>query len=71
MSQQPNLSSLQLELLRAYALNPSQGELLEIKTFLAKMFAKKMLFLTNKAAQERNITNEDLDAWLNEDKINP
>ncbi len=68
MSQQAQLSSLQLELLRVYTLNPSEGELLEIKAFLAKMFSKKLLSLTAEAAQKHNITNDDLDAWLNDDQ---
>ena len=67
MSKNPNLSSLQLELLKVYSLNPNEKELLEIKIFLSKMFAKKMLQLTNDAAIEKNISNEDLDNWLEED----
>ena len=68
MSQQAQLSSLQLELLRVYALNPNEGELLEIKAFFAKMFSKKLLSLTTAAAQKQNITDNDLDAWLNDDQ---
>jgi hypothetical protein len=67
MSRQPVLNSLQLELLRVYALNPSEGELLEIKAFLGKIFAKKMLAMTNSAAIEQKITDEDLDNWLNDE----
>jgi hypothetical protein len=61
-------SSLQLELLRTYALNPSEDELLRIKTFLAKLFAEKLSHLAQKAADEKGITDDDLDAWLNEDE---
>jgi hypothetical protein len=61
-------SSLQLELLRTYALNPTEDELLRIKTFLAKLFAEKLSHLAQKTADEQDITNDDLDAWLNEDE---
>jgi hypothetical protein len=67
MSRQNNLSSLQLELLRVYALNPSENELLEIKAFLGRLFAKKLLFMANNAAIEKNISDEDLDNWLNDE----
>ena len=61
-------SSLQLELLRTYAFNPSEEELMRIKTFLAKLFAEKLSNFAQKAAVEKGITNDDLDAWLEDDE---
>ena len=38
-------TSLQLELLRLYAMNPAENELLEIKDMLAKYFMRKAIYL--------------------------
>jgi hypothetical protein len=59
-------SSLQLELLRTYSLQPTEAEMLKIRTFLARLFAEKLSNLAQKVADEKGITDDDLDAWLNE-----
>jgi hypothetical protein len=59
-------SSLQLELLRTYSLQPTEDDMLKIKTFLARLFAEKLSNLAQKVADEKGITDDDLDAWLNE-----
>jgi len=60
------LSGLQLELLRIYSFDPSKEELQEIKTLLGKYFARKFINNVDKAVTEKNITDSDLDSWLNE-----
>ncbi len=60
------LSTLQLELLRVYSYDPSEEDLLEIKEMLAKYFADKLVANVNAAIKEKNITDEDLESWLNE-----
>ena len=60
------LSELQLELLKVYSFNPSKEDLLEIKKMLAKYFADKLTSNVQKAIDEKNISNEDLESWLNE-----
>ncbi len=61
------LSELQLELLKIYSFNPSKEELVEIKRILAKFFANKLTNNIGKAIKENNITDEDLEKWLNEE----
>ncbi len=61
------LTSLQLELLKIYSSNPTEEELRELKNLLAKFFAQRFSEKVDKAAKEKNITNEDLDSWLGKD----
>lgn len=60
-------TALQLELLKLYSVNPTEEELLEVKQFLSKMFWKKLIENVEKVAQEKGITNEDLDKWLEDE----
>jgi len=60
------LSELQLELLKVYSFNPSNEDLVNIKTMLAKYFANKLTSNVQKAMDGNNITNDDLENWLNE-----
>jgi hypothetical protein len=62
------LSPLQLELLRIYSFQPSEAEMLEIKQILGRFFANRLTFLVNKAVEEKGITEEDLENWLNDEK---
>jgi len=64
--QTQKLSALQLELLNVYSFQPKEEDLLAIKTLLAKYFSGKLQENIQKAVKERNITEEDLDPWLNE-----
>jgi len=60
------LSKLQLELLKVYSFNPTNEDLLEIKMMLAQYFANKLIGNVQKSIDEKNITDEDLENWLNE-----
>ena len=62
------LSPLQLELLKIYSFNPSEEELRELKNVLAKFFAHRFTEKVAKAAKANNITDADLDKWLEEDE---
>jgi len=64
--QTQKLSALQLELLNIYSFQPKEEDLLAIKQLLAKYFSGKLQKNIQKAIQENNITEEDLDRWLNE-----
>jgi len=64
--QTQKLSALQLELLNVYSFQPKEEDLLAIKTLLAKYFSGKLQKNIQKAIEDRNITEEDLDRWLNE-----
>lgn len=59
------LSPLQLELLKVYSFNPTEEELLQIKSYLGKFFAKKLVDDVEKAAKNKGIAESDLESWLN------
>lgn len=60
------LSELQLELLKIYSFNPTEEDLIEIKRILGTFFADKLVKDVDQAIKEKNITDEDLENWLNE-----
>ncbi len=60
------LSSLQLELLNVYSFQPDEKDLLAIRKLLADYFSDKLIGKVEQAVSEKNITEEDLDRWLNE-----
>ena len=59
------LSGLQLELLKVYSFEPSPNDLQQIKQMLAKFFANKLVDNVQKSIEENNITENDLENWLN------
>ncbi len=61
-------TSLQLELLRLFAVNPSEFELLEVKDMLAKYFMRKAINEIAEIEAKRGTTDEDLDKWLVDEK---
>jgi N-acetylglutamate synthase-like GNAT family acetyltransferase len=62
------LSSMQLELLKVYAMEPSEEDLFAVKELLANYFSNKILIQVNQSVVENNITEDDLKNWLNESK---
>ena len=67
MQVQAPLSNLQQELLKLYASNISDADLLAIKCYLAKFFAEKAVAESDKIWDEKGYTNETMKNWLNED----
>ncbi len=61
------LTSLQLELLKAYAFEPTEEEMLQIKAMLGRIFANRLTARVDQAVKERGITDDDLDRWLNDE----
>ncbi len=59
------LSGLQLELLKVYSFEPSPNDLQQIKQMLANFFANKLVDNVQKSVEENNITENDLENWLN------
>ncbi len=59
--QKPNFSNVQKELLKLYARDVSEEDLLEIRKLLANYFAKKVVANANKA-WDKNGYDED---WVN------
>jgi hypothetical protein len=60
------LSGLQLELLKLYSTEMTTEELLEVKQLLARYFARKAVESADQIWDQRQLTDEDMDAWLHE-----
>jgi hypothetical protein len=63
---QPPLTNLQLELLRLYANQVTDEQLLEIKMLLGKYFAQKATEAMETTWQEQQLTPDDMKKWANE-----
>ena len=66
VSTQPPLTNLQLELLKLYANQLSEEQLLEIKMLLGKYFAQKATEAMEKNWKEQQLTPDDMKRWANE-----
>jgi hypothetical protein len=64
--QHQKLNTLQLELLNLYSFAPKEEDLLAIKKLLAQYFSDKLQNNVQKAIDEKNISESDLDSWINE-----
>lgn len=60
------LTDLQLELLKVYSFWPNEEDLLAIKQMLAKYFSEKLITKIDIAITNNNISEQDLDKWLDE-----
>ncbi len=58
------LSSLQIELLKVYSFQPEEEDLIAIRSYLADYFSKKFIFKIGKSVEEKDITEKDLENWL-------
>ena len=61
-----NFSNIQLELLKLYATNIEDNELLDIKNYLAKYFAQKAVSRADAIWDVKGFDNNKMDEWLNE-----
>jgi hypothetical protein len=68
MAASQSLSNLQQELLKLYASDIDDADLLHIKRYLARYFADKAIKEADKIWDEKGYTNETMNQWLNEDK---
>lgn len=62
------LSNLQQELLKLYASDIDDADLLHIKQYLAKYFADKAIKEADKIWDEKKYSNDTMNQWLNEDE---
>ncbi|MCO6490061.1 MAG: hypothetical protein J5I98_16740 [Phaeodactylibacter sp.] len=62
--QQP-LTNVQLELLKTFAHNLNEEELLQLRKLLANFFAQRAIDAANRAWDEKGWTDEDVDRLLN------
>ncbi len=61
------LTNLQKEILKLYSTDMAENDLNDLKTLLAKYYAKKAVKEADKIWNEKNLTNRDMDLWLNEE----
>ncbi len=60
------LTKLQLEILKIYSTGISEDELKELKIILAEHYAKKAVQAADDYYQKNNLTDSDMELWLNE-----
>jgi len=60
------LSNIQIELMKLYSTNLSDNEMMELKNVLANFFGNKAIEKANQIWDERGLTNDDMDKWLNQ-----
>lgn len=60
------LSPLQLELLKVYSFQPSEKDLHAVRRMLATYFSDKLIDNVQQAVDQKGISADDLDRWLNE-----
>ena len=60
------LSNLQLELLKIYAANIDESDLLEIKRFLGRFFMEKAIKKADAVWDEKGYTDKTMEEWLGE-----
>lgn len=58
------LSNVQLELLKTFSHQLSENDLVELRKMLALFFAQRLIKEADKVWNEKNWTNEDVDAML-------
>jgi hypothetical protein len=57
-----------LEILKLFSTNLSENELQELKNELAQFYAQKAIASANQVWQEKGLSNEIMEKWLNEDE---
>jgi hypothetical protein len=55
-----------MEILKLYSTNMAEQDLNELKILLAKYYAQKSIKGADKIWLEKNLSNKDMDMWLNE-----
>jgi len=60
------LTNLQKEILKLYSTDMAEKDLNELKTLLAKYYAQKSIKEADKIWSEKDLSNQDMDTWLNE-----
>ena len=61
------LTNIQMELLKLFSTNMSDEEVIELKGVIARFYAEKATAEADRIWDERGLTNEDMDKWLNQE----
>jgi hypothetical protein len=62
------LNNAQIELMKLFGTNLSDNDLTDLKNLLARFFADKAIKAADSIWDERNLTNDDMDKLLNEQR---
>lgn len=60
------VSNFQIELLKLFATDLSEEDLQELREQLAQFYARKSVGKANEAWQEKGLTQEEMNEWLEE-----
>jgi len=60
------LSNVQIELMKLFSTNLSDIELAELKNVLAKFYADKATSEADRIWDEKDLTDQDMEKWLDE-----
>lgn len=60
------LSNAQVELMKLFGTNLSNSDLKDLKNLLSRFFADKAIKAADQIWDEKGLTNENMDQWLNE-----
>ena len=66
-AQQP-LSNVQMELLKLYAMDVPEDDLLHFKNYFAHFYMQKAIKEADEIWNKKKYTNELMNNWLNEEK---
>ena len=59
------LTNVEIELMKLFNTNISEHELIELKDLLSRFYANKAIAEADAIWHEKDLTDEDMDKWLN------
>jgi hypothetical protein len=59
------LTNVQIELLKLFTTNLSEQDIIELKNLLSSFYANKGIALADRVWDEKGLTDQDMDKWLN------
>ncbi len=60
------LSNIQMELLKLFSTNLSDQEIVELKDLLSRFYAEKAIGQADEIWDQKELTDNDMEKWLNE-----
>lgn len=60
------LNNVQMELMKLFSTGLNDNDLADLKGVLAKFYSDKAISQANEIWDQKGLTNEDMDKWLNQ-----
>lgn len=60
------LNNVQMELMKLFSTGLNDNDLADLKRVLAKFYSDKAISQANEIWDQKGLTNEDMDKWLNQ-----